>query len=202
MRQVGARKTARFTSYLSRQMRRLLIAIMPPVLAIPIRWLRGQLQQHRSWIRTSEDPAKYSTLDNPLEVPSQVESYLFCRDKYLRPTDTVLDVGFGLGYGLQIMAAKAKNLLGVEVDKDAVARSGRIFSGHPKVARILQYDGLRFPLEDKSIDVVTCIEILEHVEEYKNLLSEMTRVARRAVFITTPNRLPENTRRDGRPKNY
>ncbi|MCX5998422.1 MAG: hypothetical protein NTU41_02225, partial [Chloroflexi bacterium] len=35
-----------------------------------------------------------------------------------------------------------------------------------------------------------------------NLLSEMARVARRAVFIATPNRRSENTCRDGTPKNH
>jgi len=135
-------------------------------------------------------------------VPCQVECYLLCREKYLKPTDTVLDVGFGLGYGLQIMAAKVEKLLGVEVDVRAVDRARRIFAGHPRVASILIYDGVRLPLQDKSVDVITCVEILEHVEAYKNLLLEMARVARRAVFISTPNQRPENTLPSGRPKNY
>jgi SAM-dependent methyltransferase len=147
-------------------------------------------------------PSQYSTLDNPIEVPCQVECYLFCREKYLKPTDSVLDVGFGLGYGLQIMAAKAEKLMGVEVDAPAVARAQRIFAGHPRIADILSYDGIHLPFPDKSVDVVTCIEIIEHVENYRGLLLEMARVAQRAVFIATPNRRPENTLKNGSPKNY
>jgi ubiquinone/menaquinone biosynthesis C-methylase UbiE len=146
--------------------------------------------------------AKYSTLDEPMEVPCQVECYLFCRDKYLRTTDTVLDVGFGLGYGLQIMASKVGNLIGIDVDAKAIERAKRIFYGSPRVRAIMTYDGERFPFGDRTFDVVTCVEVIEHVDNYRGLLLEMARVSRRLIFIATANRRPENTRSDGRPKNY
>lgn len=182
--------------------RRALNAIMPPIVIMVIHWVRGLLLHPTILSSRSPAPSEYSTLDNPMEVPCQVECYLFCRERYLKPSDTVLDVGFGLSYGLQIMAAKAERLSGVEIDKDAVARAKRIFTGHPRVIDILQYDGLCLPFEDRSVDVVTCIEILEHIEEYRNLLLEMTRVARRSVFIATPNQRPENTLPNGQPRNH
>lgn len=150
----------------------------------------------------SSNPSEYSTLNGCVEVPCQVEAYFLCRDKYLKSTDAVLDVGFGLGYGLQIMAAKVVNSIGLETDVRAVERGCRIFEGHPCIKEVLLYDGGSIPFRDKSFDVVTCVEILEHVEDYKNLALEMARVSKRLVFITTPNRCPEYTRWDGKPKNY
>lgn len=178
-------------------LRRIAVSLLPPLLASGLRRMR------RGWSKSAiPSPDEYTTLENPLEVPCQVECYLFWRDTYLQPTDTVLEVGFGLGYGLQIMAARAQRLAGVEVDSAAYERAKRIFDGHPRVTKILQYDGRRLPFADKSFDAVTCIEVLEHVEDYDGLLREMVRVARRAVFITTPNRRPEYTLPNGRPRNY
>lgn len=171
------------------------INITPPIIT-------NGLRKFRKNIRGQPSPSEYSTLDNPLVVPCQVEAYLLCRDKYLKPTDVVLDIGFGLGYGLHIMAAKARNLIGIEVDTKAIEQGKRIFKGHPHIKKIMLYDGKHLPFRDKTFDVVTCIEVLEHVEDYKNLLLEMVRVSRRLVFITTPNRRPESTLPDGRPKNY
>jgi ubiquinone/menaquinone biosynthesis C-methylase UbiE len=51
--------------------------------------------------------------------------------------------------------------------------------------------GLELPFEDGSFDVVHSSAVIEHVGSAANqrrFIEELTRVARRAVFITTPNR--------------
>jgi len=174
-----------------------MINITPPIVVKGVCSIRSYLPGE---VR-KPDPSDYSALHNPLEVPVQVEAYLLCRDKYLKPGDAVLDIGFGLGFGLQIMGGKAENLFGLEVGACAVHRAKRIFQGHPRVRNIDLYDGLNIPFDDKSVDVVTCIDVIEHVEDYESLMLEMRRVARRVVFISTPNRRPEYTRPDGHPKN-
>jgi len=184
------------------RMRKAIVGITPPVVFAAIRKSRMSLPFKAPESRALRQPADYSTLDNPLEVPCQVESYLLCRDKYLRATDTVLDVGFGLGYGLQMCAAKARELSGIETDARAVARGLRVFDGHPRIRSVAAYDGKTIPFPDSSFDAVMCVEVLEHVADYEALLLELVRVARRMVFLTTPNRCPESTQRDGTPKNY
>lgn len=183
--------------FASTYLRRLMMNITPTIVVKGLYSIRSRLQGQAR----KPDPSDYSTLDNPLEVPVQVEAYLLCRDKYLKPGDTVLDIGFGLGFGLQIMAGKAENLFGLDVDPSAVHRATRVFQGHPRVRNVALYDGLRLPLPDRSVDVVTCVDVIEHVEDYGGLLLEMRRVAQRVVFISTPNRRPEYTRPDGRPRN-
>jgi len=52
-------------------------------------------------------------------------------------------------------------------------------------------DGRSLPFEDASFDVVHSSAVLEHVgssENQRSFIAELTRVARRAVFLTTPNR--------------
>lgn len=177
--------------------KKVVVAITPPIILSGIHYFLDRFSK-----RSAQSlAAKYSTVDNPLEVPGELEAYLFCRDTYLEPGNRVLDVGFGLGYGMQVMASRVNDLVGIEVDSRAAERAGRVFAGHPWIKTGL-YDGRKIPFTDKSFDVVTCLEVLEHVEDYPGLIREMVRVARRLVFITTPNRRPEYTLRNGRPMNY
>jgi SAM-dependent methyltransferase len=142
----------------------------------------------------------YSTLDNQAEVPVQVAAYHFVTKNYVRQGDSVLDVGFGLGYGLEIMAEKAERLAGVEIDRRAVARLMNS-SISPKIVALKHFDGYSLPFPDRSFDVVTCIDVIEHVPDFRRLLPNLCNVARRNVIISTPNRRPENTTPDGKPRN-
>ena len=52
-------------------------------------------------------------------------------------------------------------------------------------------DGLNLPFGDRTFDVVHCSAVLEHVGSFANqirLVQECARVARKAFFLTTPNR--------------
>ncbi len=40
------------------------------------------------------------------------------------------------------------------------------------------YDGMRFPLEDETVDVIWSKSVLEHVKDYESMISEMRRVLR------------------------
>jgi ubiquinone/menaquinone biosynthesis C-methylase UbiE len=57
--------------------------------------------------------------------------------------------------------------------------------------QFVRADGLRLPFRDQSFDVVHSSAVLEHVGSFARqcaFVAECCRVARRAVFITTPNR--------------
>ncbi|PKQ27569.1 MAG: hypothetical protein CVT63_07290 [Candidatus Anoxymicrobium japonicum] len=142
----------------------------------------------------------YSVMDTEAEVPVQVAAYRLITEWYLQPGDSVLDVGFGLGYSLKIMAAKADRLAGIEIDRKAIARARRSLN-HPKIVDLRHYNGYVIPYEARSFDVVTCVDVIEHVPDYLRLMRDMCKVARRAVVISTPNRRPEYTKPDGSPRN-
>lgn len=147
-------------------------------------------------------PGLYSVIDSEGEVPQvQVAAYQMISDKYLRPEDSVLDVGFGLGYGLNLMSKKAKTLAGIDIDRLAVAKGNHNLLNNPRIRELKRYDGLNIPYPEKSFDVVTCIDVIEHVPDYTQLINNMCRIARRVVIISTPNKRAEFTKPDGRPMN-
>lgn len=57
--------------------------------------------------------------------------------------------------------------------------------------KFIQASGLDMPFEDRSFDVVHSSAVIEHVGSFANQIrfaQECARVARRAIFLTTPNR--------------
>lgn len=57
--------------------------------------------------------------------------------------------------------------------------------------RYMKADGRSLPFEDNHFDIVHSSAVLEHVgsrEQQRAFIAEVTRVARCAVFLTTPNR--------------
>jgi 2-polyprenyl-3-methyl-5-hydroxy-6-metoxy-1,4-benzoquinol methylase len=164
-------------------------------------WVDKRLRRWIARIFPGRYPQLYSALDNPMRVPLQEAAYNLVAGKYLRPDDRVLDVGFGLGYGLQIMASKAGRLAGVEVDQRAVEHARELVQALEQIAEVRRYDGKKLPYATHSFDVVTCIDVIEHVPDYMELLGEMLRVAWRLVIVSTPNRRSEFTRPSGRPRN-
>jgi 2-polyprenyl-3-methyl-5-hydroxy-6-metoxy-1,4-benzoquinol methylase len=57
--------------------------------------------------------------------------------------------------------------------------------------RFVQADGRNLPFDDGSYDFVHSSAVLEHVGNWANqvtFISELWRVARRGIFVTTPNR--------------
>lgn len=67
-----------------------------------------------------------------------------------------------------------------------VLNCARARTGQKQDIALLSCDGLRLPLADRSIDLVTCSLVLHHLEESQaaRLLSELARVARRRVVVT------------------
>ncbi|ACL17473.1 class I SAM-dependent methyltransferase [Methanosphaerula palustris] len=150
------------------------------------------------------DPKEYTTtVGIGSVVPVQIEAYFFALNNYLDESAKVLDVGFGLGYGLNILSIKAREAYGVDVDKKTYEYCQQTLVGrNPRLVELNLYDGYHLNYPDNFFNIVTCVDVIEHVVDYSALIEEMVRVSKKGVFISTPNKLPENTNPDGTPKNY
>ena len=75
----------------------------------------------------------YSTLDDPMVVPVQAAAYQLISEKYINDGDRVLDVGFGLGYGLDILSTKAATISGIDIDLRAVKYVRQLIEPNSKI---------------------------------------------------------------------
>jgi GT2 family glycosyltransferase/SAM-dependent methyltransferase len=102
----------------------------------------------------------------------------------------VLDVGCGEGYGVELLrAAGARTALGMDLDLLTLRRACRNYPG-PGAAFAVG-DVVRLPVATGAIDVVTCFEVLEHLDAAGQdaLLGEFARVLAPGgrLIISTPN---------------
>lgn len=66
----------------------------------------------------------------------------------------------------------------------------------PGRARFRAGDLLRAPFPDKSFDVVTAYRLLTHLDDWRGLVRELCRLARRAVLVDYPTRRSVNALAD------
>jgi 2-polyprenyl-3-methyl-5-hydroxy-6-metoxy-1,4-benzoquinol methylase len=84
----------------------------------------------------------------------------------------VLDVGAGTGYGTEIYKqAGARLSIGIDIQP---------LSGNVVRSTMSSW-------KTSSFDVVTAMDVIEHVEDDNRFLQEMLRIAREHVIFTTPN---------------
>jgi ubiquinone/menaquinone biosynthesis C-methylase UbiE len=109
-------------------------------------------------------------------------------EEYAGPTDRLLEIGFGEGYGAEVVRPWVREYVGVEVDGDAVTHAAEKY-GDPNSAFLLS-DGSALPFDDASFDVVISFQVIEHVVDPQGFLREARRVTRPggSALIVTPNR--------------
>lgn len=115
----------------------------------------------------------------------------FLRDVAIRNDDSLLDVGV-----TSDRSYEASNYVEAWYPyKDRITALGIddasfLEQQYPGM-KFVQASGLDMPFEDCSFDVVHSSAVIEHVGSYENQIKftrECARLARKAVFLTTPNR--------------
>jgi hypothetical protein len=118
-------------------------------------------------------------------------------DRFMRvhglpnPDTTILDVGV-----TSDRTYEASNYLEAWYPfKDRITASGiddaAFLSETYPGMKFVQADALNLPFADRAFDVVHASAVIEHVGSFDNqvrMISECARVARKGLFITTPNR--------------
>jgi SAM-dependent methyltransferase len=129
------------------------------------------------------------------------ENYWFRRHElvYERLADRcagrdVLEAGCGEGYGADLIADVAHQVIGLDYDESAVAhvkaRYPRVQMRHGNLAEL--------PLADGAVDVVVNFQVIEHLWDQAQFVTECFRVLRPGgvLLMSTPNRITFSPGRD------
>jgi O-antigen biosynthesis protein len=93
-----------------------------------------------------------------------------CRDK------EVLDAACGAGYGSALLGTRARRVLGVDLNEDAVAYARARYASDNVDFAVADVTSL--PFGSDAFDVVVSFETVEHVPDPKAFLREVARVLR------------------------
>jgi len=107
--------------------------------------------------------------------------------EFAADTARVLEVGFGEGYGAELLADHVAEYVGLEVSSSALEHAR---SQHAKEnIRFERYDGVTIPFENGSFDVVVSFHVIEHLEDPTAFVAELRRVCRAGgrTALVTPN---------------
>ncbi len=108
----------------------------------------------------------------------------FIAEAFDEPVGRILDVGCSYGWALNALVGKADDLVGVDMDKDAL-RQAR--ASYPHITFVHQ-DASTLPFEDATFDGVILSEVIEHVgdENKQFVIDEVHRVLKPGgLFIFT-----------------
>ena len=100
--------------------------------------------------------------------------------------ESALDVGCGEGVLTERFAERlgSGRVVGIDLD-DAALHAEWARRSRPNL-EFRAFAGPDLPFDDNEFDIVSALEVLEHVPDPEHTLAEMTRVARRHVLVSVP----------------
>jgi SAM-dependent methyltransferase len=128
-----------------------------------------------------QDAAKYGT-SNPV-VQKLLARWMATMHAVLGDTSgVVVDVGIGEGFALERMFPAGTPAIGLEYRHD----KARVASEKLPEVSVVRGDAGVLPFPDRSADLVTSIEVLEHLPGYEQAVVEMARICRGRLVVSVP----------------
>jgi len=109
--------------------------------------------------------------------------------KYIKPTDIVLDLGCGVGYGSYIMSPLAKNVFGYDDSEEAIDfafnhyKRDNIFYSTRSVLDIAITESVVKAMPP----IVVAFEIIEHIEDTDAVFNIFKRLNAKLIILSTPH---------------
>ena len=103
-----------------------------------------------------------------------------------RRTITILDIGGGAGILINRITTYIESRFNLKVSKFIADLSPAMLKiqrdNNPDLKGGINCDIIQLPIFSKTIDIVFCIDVLEHVPDYEKALNEIRRISHYAVF--------------------
>jgi len=133
------------------------------------------------------DPERFDTREGYLLYLRHAFAYQYAKSR-IKPTDEVIEVGSGEGYGTKLLCEAAARVVGLDIDKATVGHATAKY-GSDKVGFSL-YDGRTIPFADNSFDLAVSFQVLEHIRDDAGHVAQICRILKPGgmLVLTTPNR--------------
>lgn len=107
------------------------------------------------------------------------------------PVESVLEIGCGTG---AVLSEVRKRGIGTNHRGIDLADPNQHLDPGAHELNLLEYDGAAIPFANASFDLVYASHVVEHVLEPRGFLKEITRVAKRLIYLEIPCELHARTR--------
>jgi ubiquinone/menaquinone biosynthesis C-methylase UbiE len=118
---------------------------------------------------------------------------------YIKDKD-VIDIACGEGYGSFLMSKYAKNIIGIDIDKNTIDNANSKYVNNN--LSYLQGDVSKIPLQSSTIDVVVSFETIEHTTMHNEMMVEIKRVLKPdgLLIMSSPDKYNYSEKRGFRNK--
>jgi SAM-dependent methyltransferase len=106
----------------------------------------------------------------------------------LGEVESALEVGTGVGSFSPRLAARCRRYTGIDYDADSVAQTSKRLMGRGEV---LQADARSLPFPPHSFSAIVCLEVLEHLGDWRAGVSEIHRCLLQGgtAVLSVPHRI-------------
>lgn len=134
---------------------------------------------------------RYNLAENSPGLRAVIEA----SDKLKMLSGRMLDVGCGVGFALEYLSGPTFDFIpfGVDASDLAIDKAKQRLANVPgSIQRLMTLEDDRLPFEDDFFTLVTCFDVLEHLDEcdIDSMLEEIHRVTRKSgvIFLSVSNR--------------
>jgi ubiquinone/menaquinone biosynthesis C-methylase UbiE len=126
-----------------------------------------------------------------MELPRVRKVLGFIRGQY---PQSLLDVGSGRGNFLWPLMDSFPylNVTSIDIDIRRVNDINAVREGGFDSLSVQLMDATKIGFENEAFDMVTALEVLEHIPDWKQALSEIVRVASNYVIVSVPSKEDDN----------
>jgi methionine biosynthesis protein MetW len=119
-----------------------------------------------------------------IQIPKPGERVAFASE-FIPRADRLLDVGCGSGIIGHFIRTRIKEIYGI----DRFPKELKAARGMGLKTKKINLDIEKFPFQEDYFDVITCLDVIEHVKDPRFLLKNINNVLRKKglLIVSTPN---------------
>lgn len=116
-------------------------------------------------------------------------AYQYTLNNLLKKTDRVLEIGFGDGYGANLLAQGAAQLIAIDNNEKTVSHAKNKYKREN--LEFLLNKTILLPFPDAYFDKVVSFHVIEHIQEDTTVVAEVYRVLKNGgkFIVSTPNKI-------------